>query len=91
MRVRLDFGTQAVLWLLIGVAVLSLAASLWPRSSPSSAVRPQDLAMRRGEAVAVSTSQDGRVVYLSDGVRVYRSTAYGDEGTWKLIVDAASR
>ncbi|AEB11022.1 hypothetical protein Marky_0261 [Marinithermus hydrothermalis DSM 14884] len=91
MTVRLDFGTRAVLWTLIGVAMLSLIASLWPRSGPSTTVRPQDLAMRRGEAVAVSTSQDGRVVYLSDGVRVYRSTAYGDEGTWKLIAEAASR
>ncbi|AEB11021.1 hypothetical protein [Marinithermus hydrothermalis] len=85
---KLDLWTRLALWLLLLAVIANLALPFFSTVRPSESLVPQRLDLRRGSAIAISTSGDGRVVYLSDGIRVYRSTEYGNSGTWELLVEA---
>jgi hypothetical protein len=40
-----------------------------------------------GNSSAIACSADGKVVYASDGYKVYRSTNSGQAGTWETVLD----
>jgi len=89
LSVKLDARSAALLWILIAAVVLSLVVPwlvFW-LGGPSNSNVPQRLDIRRGNAISVSSSADGRVVYLTDSIRVYRSTDYGDSGSWTVVAE----
>jgi hypothetical protein len=40
-----------------------------------------------GNSSAIACSDDGKMVYVSDGYKVYRSANFGQAGSWETVMD----